>query len=40
MMDGEGKLYGNPEVQTLFKSFRYDIYVTGPDASFQNGVVE
>ena len=40
MMDGGGELYGNLEVQTLFKSFGYDIYVTGPDALFQNGVVE
>ena len=40
MMDGGGELYGNPEHRTLFKSFGYDIYVTGPDALFQNRVVE
>ena len=40
VLDGGGELYGNPEVKSLFKSFGYKIYITGPNASFQNGVVE
>ena len=38
VLDGGGELYGNPKVKGLFKSFDYKIYITGPDASFQNGV--
>lgn len=34
------ELYSNPEDQTLFKYFGYDIYITGPDVSFKIGVVE
>lgn len=34
-------MFSNPEVRTSFKSFGYNIiYITGPDTSFKNGVVE
>ena len=39
-MDQGGELYGNPEVQNLFKQYDCAIYPTGVDSSSQNGPVE
>lgn len=40
VLDQGGELYNNPAVRELFKEFKYDIRVTGADASNQNGPVE
>ena len=40
VLDQGGELYGNPEVQNLFKRYKYEIYPTGADSSSQNGPVE
>ena len=40
VMDGDGELFQNPEVNTLFKKYGYECLCTGADSSFQKGPVE
>ena len=40
VLDQGGELYGNPDVQNLFKRYHYEIFPTGADSSSQNGPVK
>ena len=40
VMDNGVELYSNPKIQNLFATFGYEIYLTSPDSSNQNGPVE
>ena len=40
VLDQGGELYRNPAILNLFRRYKYRVYPTGADASFQNGPVE
>ena len=40
VLDQWGELYCNPDVLNLFQRYKYKLFCTGANASFQNGPVE
>ena len=40
VLEQGGELYGNPEVQNLFKWYQYEFFPIGSDSLSQNGLVE
>jgi len=40
VMDQGGEMYRNPAILNLFQRYKYQVFPTGADASFQNGQVK